>query len=131
MSSNSQFSQLKSIVKSQQKRLEQAERSLEQMKRANVDSALESLAKQQQHAKLVVANPNSTIAELENALPHLTSAAYQEQARHNIKMQQMQLENEQALASLPNLWETELVQNMQRAYSDGSYQEWQKWRLGQ
>ena len=124
MSSNSQFSQVKAELKEQKQRLAKAEKALDEMQRANVNGALESLARQQQNAKQVAANPSSSVEELQNALPHLTSPAYQEQVRHNIRMQQMEQQNAQVLENLPNLWNSPLVKNIQQGYRDGSYQQW-------
>ena len=124
MSSNSQFSQVKAELKEQKQRLAKAEKALDEMQRANVNGALESLARQQQNAKQVAANPSSSVEELQNALPHLTSPAYQEQVRHNIRMQQMEQQNAQVLENLPNLSNSPLVKNIQQGYRDGSYQQW-------
>ncbi len=125
MSGNSQFSLLQSTVMRQATEIQGLKNDIEAMKNANITGALESIEKQQKHAQLVAANPQSTVEELQQALPLLTSTAYQEQARYAIRVKQQEQASNEMLQALPNLWQSERVQNMQRDYGSGDYQLWQ------
>lgn len=121
---NSQFQQLKATVKALSAEVKQ----LRENQGSNADVAAQKVLvkqskQQQQVAKHVLLDPQSTADELEEAAPFLPSRGLQEQAKLDARSKRAA---EEMLKPSFVLTRTDLIDGMKNAYSTGEYQQWRQ-----
>ena len=117
MSSNSQFQLLRQEVKGLRDKVRELENLILQLGGSSAAAALNSLQEQQHLAKITVANPDSTVDELKQALPMVQDVAYKEMALQAIRDAELQAELEAGQQEiLAGVWDNPRVQNWRRQY---------------